>query len=61
VLGDAVTESLVDIWNQSDRGIIDPSRDCTFHCARHTSNLELHRIAVGSGRPVLGKDLDFFI
>lgn len=61
MLGDAVTESLVDIWNQSDRGVIDPSRDCTFHCARHTSNLELDQIAVGNGRPVLENDLDFFI
>ena len=61
MLGDAVTESLVDIWDRSDRGIIDPSRDCTFHCARHTSNLELHQIAVGNGRPVLESDLDLFI
>ncbi len=61
VLGDAVTESLVDIWDRSDRGIIDPSRDCTFHCARHTSNLELDEIATGNGRPVLTEDLDLFI
>jgi hypothetical protein len=61
MLGDAVTESLVDIWERSDRGIIDPNRDCTFHCARHTSNLELHEIAVGNGRPVLENDLDLFI
>lgn len=61
MLGDAVTESLVDIWSQSDRGIIDPSRDCTFHCARHTSNLELQRIAAGNGRPVLDDDIDLFI
>lgn len=61
MLGDAVTESLVDIWNRSDRGIINPSRDCTFHCARHTSNLELQQIAVGNGRPVLDSDLDLFI
>jgi MoaA/NifB/PqqE/SkfB family radical SAM enzyme len=61
LLGDAVTESLVDIWKQSDRGIIDPSQDCTFHCARHTSNLELHQIAIGNGRPVLESDLDLFI
>lgn len=61
MLGDAVTESLVDIWSQSERGIIDPTRDCTFHCARHTSNLELHQIAMGNGRPVLENDLDLFI
>lgn len=61
MLGDPVTESFADIWNRSDRGIIDPSRDCTFHCARHTSNLELHQIAVGNGQPVLESDLDLFI
>jgi MoaA/NifB/PqqE/SkfB family radical SAM enzyme len=61
VLGDAVTESLVDIWDRSDRGIIDPSRDCSFHCARHTSNLELDRIADGNGGPVLDSDFDLFI
>jgi MoaA/NifB/PqqE/SkfB family radical SAM enzyme len=61
MLGDAVTDSLVDIWSQSERGIIDPNRDCAFHCARHTSNLELHQIAIGKGRPVLESDLDPFI
>ncbi len=61
MLGDAVTDSLIDIWSQSERGIIDPSRDCTFHCARHTSNLEVHQIAMGKGRPLLENDVDPFI
>jgi MoaA/NifB/PqqE/SkfB family radical SAM enzyme len=61
MLGDAVTDSLVDIWESSDRGIVDPRRDCTFHCARHSSNLELHQIAAGKGRPILESDHDLFI
>lgn len=60
-LGDAVTESLADIWRKSDRSIVDPSRDCSFHCARHRSNLELDKIAAGEGRPVLETDSDLFI
>ncbi|MEV6345689.1 radical SAM protein [Actinoplanes sp. NPDC051851] len=60
-LGDAVTEPLPELWRRSDRGIVDPSRDCRFHCARHTSNLELHEIAAGRGRPVLENDLDLFL
>ncbi len=61
MLGDAVTDSLVNIWRSSDRGIVDPSRDCTFHCARHESNLELGEIALGRGRSVLETDDDLFI
>ncbi|WP_033340526.1 radical SAM protein [Catenuloplanes japonicus] len=60
-LGDAVTETLPEIWRRSDRGIVDPSRDCTFHCARHGSNLELHEIAAGRGRPVHDDDQDLFL
>lgn len=61
MLGDAVTDSLVDIWRDSDRGIVDPSRDCGFHCARHRSNLELAEIAAGRGREVCDADYDLFI
>ncbi|MBB5159527.1 radical SAM protein [Saccharopolyspora phatthalungensis] len=60
-LGDAVTESLPEIWQNADRGLIDPSVDCRFHCARHDSNLELEAIKVGRGRPALDTDEDPFI
>lgn len=60
-IGDAVTESLADIWRDSDRGIIDPSRDCRFHCARHISNLELEKIGKGVPAPEPGTDYDPFI
>ncbi|MCT2591768.1 radical SAM protein [Streptomyces sp. N2-109] len=60
-IGDAVTESLADIWRDSDRGIVDPSRDCRFHCARHPSNLELERIGDGVPAPEPGTDGDPFI
>ncbi|MGW0536828.1 radical SAM protein [Streptomyces sp. NPDC003032] len=60
-IGDAVTDDLADIWRDSDRGMVDPSRDCRFHCARHRSNLELEEIAKGGGRPLLADDYDPFI
>ncbi|MFD5432202.1 radical SAM protein [Kitasatospora sp. NPDC127067] len=60
-IGDAVTDSLADIWQGSDRGIIDPSRDCRFHCARHRSNLELEQIAEGTGVVPLQEDYDPFL
>ncbi|MEV7778466.1 radical SAM protein [Kitasatospora sp. NPDC088351] len=60
-IGDAVTDSLPDIWKTSDRGIVDPSRDCRFHCARHRSNLELERIAEGTGAVPPGEDYDPFL
>ncbi|MER7701975.1 radical SAM protein [Kitasatospora sp. NPDC097605] len=60
-IGDAVTDSLADIWKTSDRGIVDPSRDCRFHCARHRSNLELELIAEGTGAVPPGEDYDPFL
>ncbi|MFI6770497.1 radical SAM protein [Streptomyces sp. NPDC050355] len=60
-IGDAVTDDLATIWQDSDRGMIDPSRDCRFHCARHRSNLELDRIARGEGRSPFAEDYDPFI
>jgi MoaA/NifB/PqqE/SkfB family radical SAM enzyme len=60
-LGDAVTQPLPLIWRDADRGVVDPRTDCTFHCARHVSNLELDKIAAGEGREVLDTDDDLFI
>ncbi|MGP8302044.1 radical SAM protein [Streptomyces inhibens] len=61
-IGDAVTDSLAEIWRSSDRGVVDPSRDCRFHCARHRSNLELDEIGAGTvAAPEPGSDYDPFI
>ncbi|GGZ40085.1 hypothetical protein GCM10010387_38060 [Streptomyces inusitatus] len=60
-IGDAVTERLPDIWKNSDRGVIDPSRDCLFHCARHRSNLEMDKIATEAVTPEMGGDYDPFL
>ncbi|MFJ4683987.1 radical SAM protein [Streptomyces sp. NPDC091377] len=60
-IGDAVTDDLPTIWQKSDRGIVDPSRDCRFHCARHPSNLELERIAQGTGEVPHAEDYDPFL
>ncbi|QNP74826.1 radical SAM protein [Streptomyces roseirectus] len=60
-IGDAVTDDLATIWRTSDRGIVDPSRDCRFHCARHRTNLELEHIGEGAGARPLTEDYDPFI
>ncbi|MEW1548679.1 radical SAM protein [Streptomyces tsukubensis] len=60
-IGDAVTEKLPDIWASADRGIVDPSRDCRFHCARHRSNLELQKIGAGAAAAEPVEDYDPFI
>ncbi|NGO73374.1 radical SAM protein [Streptomyces boncukensis] len=60
-IGDAVTERLPDIWRKSDRGVVDPSRDCRFHCARHRSNLEIGSIGRGEGAREPDVDYDPFI
>ncbi|MER8041663.1 radical SAM protein [Streptomyces sp. NPDC094032] len=60
-IGDAVTDDLATLWEKSDRGIVDPSRDCRFHCARHSSNLELERIARGTGDVPPVEDYDPFL
>lgn len=60
-IGDAVTDSLADIWRNSDRRVVDPQVDCRFHCARHNSNMELEMIDAGQGRMVLDRDYDLFI
>lgn len=60
-IGDAVTDSMIEIWRRSDRRVIDPRVDCQFHCARHDSNVELEKIGDGQGRPLLDHDYDLFI
>lgn len=60
-IGDAVTDSLTEIWQKSDRHVIDPRVDCRFHCARHESNMELRKIGTGHGQAILDRDYDFFI
>ncbi|KJS51059.1 radical SAM protein, partial [Streptomyces rubellomurinus subsp. indigoferus] len=48
-IGDAVTDDLTDIWQGSERGLVDPSPDGRVHSARQRSNHELEPIAEGSG------------
>jgi MoaA/NifB/PqqE/SkfB family radical SAM enzyme len=44
-IGDLNNTSLSDLWSGELRGKVverlDPSKDCTFHCLRHESNLEI--------------------
>ena len=44
-IGDLRHQTLSDVWNGKKRlevmDKLDPSKDCRFHCIRHSSNLEL--------------------
>lgn len=60
MLGDPVTQNFQTIWQTSPRSIVDPSRDCAFHCARHQTNLAI--IEHDNDRVVpLVEDFDPFI
>lgn len=59
-LGDVVDESFADMWARADRSIVNPSRDCRFHCARHASNLLIGDMATGRA-PDPVDDYDPFI
>ncbi|QMU73235.1 radical SAM protein [Streptacidiphilus sp. P02-A3a] len=60
-LGDAATEDFRKIWLDRPRSIIDPSRDCRFHCARHQTNLEVVHIGRRPEPPNLVDDYDLFL
>ncbi|HWD08659.1 MAG TPA: radical SAM protein, partial [Actinomycetota bacterium] len=46
-IGDVVDESFASMWQRADRSVVNPSRDCRFHCARHPSNLLVSQLAGG--------------
>jgi len=59
-LGD-VRDGFMQVWAASSRKIVNPSKDCTFHCARHRTNLAIQQIDVGlQGRDMVS-DYDPFI
>jgi len=60
-LGDPVTQPFAELWARADRGAVDPSRDCGFHCARHEQNLEIEAIGAGDADGDPGEDFDLFI
>jgi Radical SAM superfamily len=60
-LGDPVTQPFAELWENADRGAVDPSRDCRFHCARHGQNLEIEGIGTGKVDGLPGDDFDLFI
>ncbi|WP_051710004.1 radical SAM protein [Streptomyces sp. NRRL S-350] len=59
-IGDIQQSTFAEMWSAADTGVIDPSRDCRFVCARHPSNQE---IAILPSRPEaeLCDDFDPFI
>lgn len=61
-IGDISEQSFQEMWQNADSSIIDPAKNCTFHCARHESNLEIERLATASPSDFeVVDDFDFFI
>jgi MoaA/NifB/PqqE/SkfB family radical SAM enzyme len=60
-LGDAVDQNFADLWRQADRTVIDPSRDCKFHCARHETNLAIESMAAMTDNPRPLAEFDRFL
>ncbi|MFF2078271.1 radical SAM protein [Kitasatospora sp. NPDC058162] len=59
-IGDIGQSTFAEMWAAADTGVIDPSRDCRFVCARHASNQEIATLATGPAGPPCD-DFDPFI
>ncbi|GAA5022418.1 radical SAM protein [Kitasatospora paranensis] len=60
-LGDIRDGSFADLWHKADVSVIDPRRDCRFHCARHATNVEIGGLRTRTASPLLVADFDPFI
>jgi MoaA/NifB/PqqE/SkfB family radical SAM enzyme len=60
-LGDLDDTSFADLWARADTTVVDPRRDCRFHCARHTANVEIAALPGRPGPVELIDDFDPFI
>ncbi|WP_219507910.1 radical SAM protein [Nonomuraea ceibae] len=60
-LGDAVDEDFSALWEKADLSIIDPSRDCRFHCARNDINLAIAGMAAVPENPHPREEFDRFL
>lgn len=60
-IGDVGVTSFKEMWDNADVSRIDPRIDCTFHCARHKSNLAMEDKELMKNVRVLSDDYDPFI
>jgi hypothetical protein len=60
-LGDVREMSFAQMWAAADTTIVDPRRDCRFHCARHGSNLAIEELTTRQGAVELHDDYDPFV
>lgn len=60
-IGDISRTSFADLWAEADTTVIDPSQDCRFVCARHTSNLEIGGLADRAAPVEPADDFDPFL
>jgi len=60
-IGDIKVQDFSELWRTADIGIVNPSRDCQFHCARHESNLAIAAMADTVGHVRILDDYDPFI
>jgi MoaA/NifB/PqqE/SkfB family radical SAM enzyme len=59
-LGDIKDTPFDELWAKADTGVIDPSVDCRFHCARHPTNVAIEAMP-GNRTTETVEDFDFFI
>jgi len=60
-LGDVSTHNFPSFWEEVDTAKVNPKRDCTFFCPRHSSNLEIIEMRTLETPPVSVKDFNLFI
>ena len=61
-IGDIGEMSFQSMWQNADTAIVNPQRDCNFHCARHNTNLEIAGFHISPpNRSQLVEDFDLFI
>jgi MoaA/NifB/PqqE/SkfB family radical SAM enzyme len=60
-IGDIYKQSFAELWASARTDIVNPKRDCRFHCARHESNLEIHKMANGQSVTPTREDYDLFM
>ena len=61
-IGDITDTPFQVMWQNANTAMVDPRRDCNFHCARHNTNLEIAGFHLSPpDRSQLVDDFDLFI
>jgi MoaA/NifB/PqqE/SkfB family radical SAM enzyme len=61
-IGDMAEQSFEEMWQNADTGVVNPKTQCSFHCPRHDTNMEIAQLAgTHITQHSLVDDFDFFI